>query len=161
MSESRSDGIVGAVHPLFVNVVGIHDVNNSWVYTVRYASRLEQVPSPPTLYAAVLAAREAVTKTEQYGVPAWIGLGLLGKLMLLGPSNDGGYLASFGFPPGHPQALVEEDDGQSGFLTCGVSGNVADVIINSGSLLALDNVCYGEAVEGLLRSICIFIEVDE
>lgn len=114
------------------------------------------MPPAPTLFIHCQMAIESMEEK-----PEWFErCGLLGKLQLLAPSAESGaYMVQFALPNGHV-ALLNETEIPEGIVTLPVTAEVADCIINSGALLALDTVCWGRLVDGVLEELILYVETD-
>lgn len=97
--------------------------------------------------------------------PVWFErCGFLGKIQLLAPSaENGAYMTQFALPKGHMCQPVGElgEPAPEGIITVPVTAEVADCIINSGSLTALDAIAWGRLEDGVLEEIILYIETDE
>lgn len=125
-------------------------------YSIPQSLRSATIPVAPTLFLHCQMAIESMDEK-----PDWFErCGLLGKLQLLAPSAESGaYMAQFALPSGHT-SLSHEAETPEGILTLPVTAEVADCVINSGALMALDTVCWGRLVDGVLEELILYIETD-
>lgn len=126
-------------------------------YWVPQSLRSATMPAAPSLYIHCQMAIESMEEK-----PEWFErCGLLGKLQLLAPSAESGaYMAQFALPIGHVNIPHEQETGPEGIITLPVTAEVADCIINSGALMALDTVCWGRLDEGVLEELILYVEIE-
>ena len=125
-------------------------------YWIPQSLRSQTMPVAPSLFIHCQMAIESMDEK-----PEWFErCGLLGKLQILAPSAESGaYMAQFALPNGHT-SLSSEAEVPEGILTLPVTAEVADCVINSGALMALDTVCWGRLVDGVLEELVLYIETD-
>lgn len=126
-------------------------------YWLPQSLRSQTMPAAPSLFMHCQMAFESMEKK-----PEWFErCGLLGKLQLLAPSAESGaYMAQFTLPNGHINQSRDQEGIPEGIITLPVTAEVADCVINSGALTALDTVCWGRLDEGILEELILYVEIE-
>jgi len=128
-----------------------------FAYWIPQSLRSKTMPAAPSLFMHCQMAFEGMEEK-----PDWFErCGLLGKLQLLAPSAESGaYMAQFTLPNGHINQARDQEGMHEGIITLPVTAEVADCVINSGALTALDTVCWGRLDEGILEELILYVEVE-